>query len=214
METFFALLVICAGNPLVTGEFPSQSPVTRSFDVFFDLRLNISLSEQSRGWWFETSSRSLWRHCNVIWKALSPCHDVITAGWTVHPWIMPILFAEPMMMNDSESDRMTPPTQSEIFMVCNTTWLYNPYSRNINAQKNGHFLRNHIFQCISLMKIITVSFKFHWCVMLGVSSNNMSTLVLIIASVYLLPSIRQGSTQTNAFLIHFCIYVCQQASLN
>ena len=37
METFYALLVICAGNSAVTGEFPTQRPVTRSFDVFFDL---------------------------------------------------------------------------------------------------------------------------------------------------------------------------------
>ena len=40
METFSALLVICAGNSPVTGEFPAQMPVTRIFDVFFDLRLN------------------------------------------------------------------------------------------------------------------------------------------------------------------------------
>ena len=38
METFSALLAICAGNSLVTGEFPAQRPVMRSFDVFFDLR--------------------------------------------------------------------------------------------------------------------------------------------------------------------------------
>ena len=37
METFSALLAICTGNSRVTGEFPSQRPVTRSFDVFFDL---------------------------------------------------------------------------------------------------------------------------------------------------------------------------------
>ena len=35
-----ALLALCAGNSPVTGEFPSQRPVTRRFDVFFDLRLN------------------------------------------------------------------------------------------------------------------------------------------------------------------------------
>ena len=46
-------------------EFPTQRPVTRSFDVFFDLRLNKPLSKQSWGWWFETLSRSLWRHRNV-----------------------------------------------------------------------------------------------------------------------------------------------------
>ena len=40
METFAALLALCGGNSPVTGEFPSQRPVTRSFDVFFDLRLN------------------------------------------------------------------------------------------------------------------------------------------------------------------------------
>ena len=65
METFSALLAICAGNSSVTGEFPTQRPVTRSFDVFFDLRLDKRLSKQPWGWWFETPSLSLWRHCNV-----------------------------------------------------------------------------------------------------------------------------------------------------
>ena len=46
--------------------FPTQSPVTRSFDVFFDLRLNKRLSKQPWGWWFETPSCSLWRQCNDI----------------------------------------------------------------------------------------------------------------------------------------------------
>ena len=64
METFSALLIICVGNSPVAGEFPAQRPVTRSFDVFFDLRLNKRLSKQSWVWWFETSSRPLWRHCN------------------------------------------------------------------------------------------------------------------------------------------------------
>ena len=45
-------------------EFPTQRPVTRSFDIFFDLRLNKRLSKQSWGWWFETPSWSLWRQCN------------------------------------------------------------------------------------------------------------------------------------------------------
>ena len=40
METFSASLAICAGNSPVSGEFPAQRPVTRNFDVFFDLRLN------------------------------------------------------------------------------------------------------------------------------------------------------------------------------
>ena len=52
------------GNSPVTIEFPTQRPVTQSFDVFFDLHLNKRLSKQSWGWWFETPSRPLWRHNN------------------------------------------------------------------------------------------------------------------------------------------------------
>ena len=40
METFSALLALCAVNLSVTGEFPLQRLVTQSFDIFFDLRLN------------------------------------------------------------------------------------------------------------------------------------------------------------------------------
>ena len=64
METFSALPAICAGNSPATGEFPTQRPATRSFDVFFDLRLNKRLSKQSWGWWFETPSRPLCCQCN------------------------------------------------------------------------------------------------------------------------------------------------------
>ena len=56
---------LCGG---FTGEFPSQRPVTRNFAVCFDLCLDKRLSKQSRGWWFETPSRSLWRNCNAATK--------------------------------------------------------------------------------------------------------------------------------------------------
>ena len=52
--------------------------MTRSFDVFFDLRLNKRLIKQSWGWWFETLSRSLWRHCNgqvICYQFISPRGD-------------------------------------------------------------------------------------------------------------------------------------------
>ena len=76
METFYAWLVICAGNSRVTGEFRAKKPATRSFDIFFDLRLNKQLSKQSWGWWFETPSRLLWRHCNEKMKS----HGLHTYG--------------------------------------------------------------------------------------------------------------------------------------
>ena len=81
METFSALLAICAGNSPVTGEFPAQKPVTRSFDVFFDLRLNERLSKQSWGWWFETPSCPLWRHSNVLLGQLYDCLSVSELIW-------------------------------------------------------------------------------------------------------------------------------------
>ena len=70
MKTFSALLALSS----VTGEFPSQRPVTWSFDVFFDLHPNKRLSTQTRRRWFETPSRLLWRNCNDIclYRALLP----------------------------------------------------------------------------------------------------------------------------------------------
>ena len=46
METFSALLAICAGNSPVTGEFPAQRPVTHSFDVF------LAATKQLNEWYF------------------------------------------------------------------------------------------------------------------------------------------------------------------
>ena len=89
MEPFSALLDLCAGNSPVTGQFPSQRPVAQTFDVFFDLRLKTRLSYQSYGWWFETSSCPLWRHCNATeisvvkwslgstWRHWGQCVNVI-----------------------------------------------------------------------------------------------------------------------------------------
>ena len=82
METFSALLTLCAGNSPVTGEFPAQRPVTRSFGVFFDLHLNKRLSKQSWGWSFATPLRNYdvtlmvseiwWRHliCDTNYNAV------------------------------------------------------------------------------------------------------------------------------------------------
>ena len=53
------------GEPGGTGGFPSQRPVSRIFAVFFDLHLSKRLSTHSARRRFETSLRSLWRHCNA-----------------------------------------------------------------------------------------------------------------------------------------------------
>ena len=68
----------------------SPPPVMRSFDVFVDLHLNNRLSKHSWGWWFETLSRSLWRHCNVSVCTVYPkkyaygfCFAVLCCGYTL-----------------------------------------------------------------------------------------------------------------------------------
>ena len=79
METLSALLAPCAGNSPVTGEFPSQRPVTRSFYDFFDLCLNKWLSKQSWGVWFEMLSCALWRRRNEWTRPLL---------WLLMPWVI------------------------------------------------------------------------------------------------------------------------------
>ena len=89
METLSALLAICAGNSPVPGEFPTQRPVTRIFDVFFDLRLNKRLSKQPWGWRFETLSRPLWCYRN----ATNSCKhmDTYSAMWPLYAYTWPEL---------------------------------------------------------------------------------------------------------------------------
>ena len=87
METSSALPALCAGNSPVTGEFPAQRPVTRSFDVFFDLRLNKRLSKQSWGWWLGTLSRPVWRYCNVLLLTMKSFWDKNIKLW-IWKWVI------------------------------------------------------------------------------------------------------------------------------
>ena len=64
----FRVTGLCVGNSPVTGEFLAQRPVTRNFDVFFDLRLNKWLSKQSWGWWFETAAPIM---TSLLWTKVS-----------------------------------------------------------------------------------------------------------------------------------------------
>ena len=73
------------------GDFPAQRPVTRGFDVFFDLRPNKRLSKQWLGWWSETPSSPLWRHCNG--QLSIPCDLTSFEGNAHLPYIPIIMFA-------------------------------------------------------------------------------------------------------------------------
>ena len=85
METFSVSLALCAGSSPASGKFPSQRPVTGSFDVFFDLRLNKRLNKQWWGWWFDTPSRPIWRHCNdTLYMTLITPWFIILLPWIVN----------------------------------------------------------------------------------------------------------------------------------
>ena len=83
-----------AGNSPVTGRFPSQRPVMRSFDVFFDLRQNKRLSKHSKRRWFDTPSRSLWRllKCEPF-LAHNPCApSIMTMSFCILMTLYPSTF--------------------------------------------------------------------------------------------------------------------------
>ena len=99
METFSVLLVLCVGNSLVTGQFPTQRPVTQSFEISFDLHLNKHLSKQSWGWWFETPSCSLWCHLNEC--SIFRMSEIFgfLCGWLVHFIVARLLYVIPYHRN-------------------------------------------------------------------------------------------------------------------
>ena len=85
MDTFPRFWPFCAGNSPVTGEFHTQTPVTRSFDVFYDLHLDKRLNKLTWCWWFGTPSGSFWRHCAGVVASTCPIVIDITLSFTSTP---------------------------------------------------------------------------------------------------------------------------------
>ena len=141
METFSALLTICAGNSPVPGEFPAQRPVTRSFDVFFDLRLNQRLSKQSWGYWFETLSRPLWRHCNAF------CETYRTQGESCTPFT----FAYVLSYYSTRQFHPKP-----VIVQFQNIWVMGHINQSWNficptQNKARHGRRNILFCCLDVL---------------------------------------------------------------
>ena len=97
MEKLSALLALCVGNSPVTGEFPAQGPVTRSFGVFSDLLLNKRCSKQAG------DSRRHGTHYDVIewhyifvFDVILDCYytfiaigEIAFRNWLKHYWLQP-----------------------------------------------------------------------------------------------------------------------------
>ena len=148
METFSALLVICAGNSPVTGEFPTQRPVTRSFDVFFDLGPNKRLSKQSWGWWFETQSRPLWRHRNEM--HIHVC--AMITPLSLNLWLLDVMpwWRVLMTFADSPNKLLHKKWSCRWFEVSVTvmTYLYIEYSEKMGQDSRTHSPGMVLFICI------------------------------------------------------------------
>ena len=138
METFPALLALCAGNSPVPGEFPAQRPVTRSSDVFSDLRLNKRLSKQSWGWWFETPSRPLWRYCNEIHHEQDSRYHSVTLLTMTHFLRIIVKTTNVNIPNRRKSVGFSQALQPIVFFVfvswittCSCTLIFFKNKRNI-----------------------------------------------------------------------------------
>ena len=123
METFSALLALCAGNSPVTSEFTSQRPVTRSFDVSLICALNKRLTEQSSGWWFVTPSFQLWRHCNAVSLALGQ------TTFCMHIASLPVKWTFLTSAKHNKARIASAPSR-----MCNTSALYCIYQSLVSEK--------------------------------------------------------------------------------
>ena len=135
METFSALLAFCAGKSPVTGKFPSQRPVTRSFDVSFDLCLNKRLCKQSRCRWFETPSRSLWRHCNVV------------NSYALTHWGRLTYLCVSKLTTIGSDNGLSPDRRQAIIWTNAGIWLIGPIGTNFNEI----FIETHTFSFTKIL---------------------------------------------------------------
>ena len=90
METFSALLALCAGNSPVNSHHKGQRRGTLMFTLI--CALNKRLSEQEWGWWFETRLRSLWRHCNDLQRRHDSMQVVLRDFMTVNTYLRYITY--------------------------------------------------------------------------------------------------------------------------
>ena len=153
METFSALLAFCAGNSPVPGEFPTERPVTRSFDVFFDLRLNKRLSKQSESWWFETLSRPLWRHRNAK-KSSAKCRPF----WSGHQYHWTIITMTSRERHIRANHRQLDYLFNDLFELT-TMMISKLRSRWVPLRKNQW--------CVALMFSLVLTWTSLWTISLA-----------------------------------------------
>ena len=144
---------------------PHKWPVTRSFDVFFDLRLNIQFSKQSWGWWFETPSRSLWRHFNdQHFRSCIPSHSIGLYFWGVDNSLIPgCLWLLAFILNNTLILGIWCSTIPHL-PVCFCPWTF--------------------FQNIGFNMVPSDPFMSHLATLLGYSAGEFQALQLIVLATF------------------------------
>ena len=152
---------------LCGGESSSHRwiPLTKaqSFDVFSDLRLHIRLSKQSRRWWIETPSRSLWRHCNewtffAVWLYWITITLGYKASWKHQTWHNS---AYGFLLNH-ESDLMTPIKPSKASVLTRRSENDNT-PQPLDQWTNSPFMGQQVGNCKSftLAHSLAILFAMH-----------------------------------------------------
>ena len=138
METLSLTLALCVGNSPVTGECPSQRSVTRSFDLFFDLRLNND--------WVNN-------HEAGDWKRHRAHYDVTVMNWGL-TW--PIWHAE-SAVNENYVNKLylfhlyiNAPIEYLFCVICT------PY-------KNTHLWKSLSFIYLFLIQWFSICYIIYWC---------------------------------------------------
>ena len=130
------------------GEFPTQRPATRSFDVFFDLRLNRQLSKQPWDWWFETPSWSLWRQCNekganqlkkpVHIQVQDTCYSDDSISYSIQEEYVVVVF-----LLDNVGATFIKKSLNSLLMTSLSVFIVEP--SNSNCSPNFAAVKNHMF---------------------------------------------------------------------
>ena len=149
------------------GEFTGdrwKGPVTRRFDVLFDLCLKKRLNEQSKHRLFETPSSSLWRHCSAL--------DILSFLCSVQRWplIIPIGSALTQVTAINAIDRaiyrtigwclLSSPLRAYLYTLYRRIQLFPNFMTTIWQTKSQN--------AVSWINIILFFLKFHQRFCLGV----------------------------------------------
>ena len=141
----------CEGNSLVTSEFPSQRPVTRSFDVFFDLRLNKRLSKPSRCGdlrchhaHYDVTLMFKWHSPEVVWQSLVQFH-VPTMSQELGVTNFTVLLAQYLQI-------MNPYLRDRTFGFSTFVFTFHNYKLQANAIKRVAWLLPRIYRYAKMVR--------------------------------------------------------------